>query len=452
MGDDASARKHYGTGLGLTITKQYIETLGGKVEISSKLEVGTAVDIQLPIEACDQSDLKSEHRHASILIATESNISASERLLFEHHDIDVVTMPLEQAIRANLNDEQLDLMLISSDYADREKEISKLKELLRIPFVSYESEIIGKPNLGSSQLPYSTTIRPGIKDDIKASLYLLVDDVSLETMANTVVEVFNILVADDNEINLATARLALESAGHHVNLVNNGESALEALASEDYDLVFMDMHMPGMNGIEVVKIYGYETDNPAPIILLTADVTDEAKQAASEAHVTAMLSKPILPNELRKAVAQYARRHPSHDEINQQNPSREKRDFRASPADELLSTSEINELSECGASTEELLEMVDIFESDAIMSVELAIEAANENRYSIIRSEMHSLRGAAGALGAIAIQEKAHTIEVYPLAANGISVSTLEDFFPVIEQTVNLLKETIELHRSKFVS
>ena len=443
MGDDAAARKHYGTGLGLTITKQYIASLGGGVEISSKVGVGTAVDIHLPLET-DKSEIPKPSSRVFALIVSESDISAPERLLFEHNNFDVVTASLNQAASANFDNEHVDVVLISSVYADRNDDISNLNRSIHAPFVGYLNQIVTKPEIGEENFIFETTIRPGIKADIALCHYLINSHDTNDLTSEDSEESFNILVADDNDINLATARLALESVGHHVDLVNNGEDALRALSTADYDLVLMDMHMPGMNGIEVSKLYSYECDDPVPIILLTADVTEEAKIEAQAANVAAMFSKPILPQELRKAVKKYARKESvTVKDIGCQRLNVETKESIHSQLTLVVNTSEIRELTDCGATTHELLEMIQIFESDALHAIELAIKAGNEERHSVIRAQMHSLRGAAGALGAETIQKIAHDIEVFPIVANGAPISMMEELIPLVKDTAARLKEEV---------
>ena len=450
MGDDASERRHYGTGLGLTITKQYIDDLGGKVAINSKVGIGTVVDLKLPITGSAPTDLSSNGEPVSVLIVTNQNISGPERLLFEHHNVDVVCVTLEQAKQTNLN-EGLDCILIGSEYISNRNEIELIAKTVAAPISIYGNIIQERPSLGDNKFLFNTTVRPGIKEDILALRSLLISDAYKEGVEEETEELFRILVADDNDINLTAARLALESVGHQVDLVNNGELALEALSNQQYDLALMDMHMPGMNGIEAIKLYSFETEDPIPIILLTADLTEEAYAAATEVNVTAILSKPILPRELRKAVSKYAQRKSEQTtEARLTNGNQLSNAKSKSPHEEIVSFAEIRELSECGATREELLEMIEIFESDSVMAIELAVRAASEDRHSVIRAEMHSLRGAAGALGATALEKRAHEIEVYPLAANEIPKSILEGLNPLVVETARLLRNEIapELCRS----
>lgn len=116
-----------------------------------------------------------------------------------------------------------------------------------------------------------------------------------------------ILMIDDNEINLASANLVLSNARHIVDAVTSGDDAISKLRVHSYDLIFIDMHMPGKNGIETLKtareVVGYELP---PVIFLTADVTKQAEIDAVNAGAAGILTKPMNSATLRAAVQEYA--------------------------------------------------------------------------------------------------------------------------------------------------
>ena len=109
---------------------------------------------------------------------------------------------------------------------------------------------------------------------------------------------FHVLLVEDNPINAMLSRALLEREGCIVKTVESGDDALVQVPSDhDYDLILMDLHMPGMDGIMATqKIREREVDDggrAVKIIILTADATDEAREAALKAGVNAVLTKPI---------------------------------------------------------------------------------------------------------------------------------------------------------------
>ena len=114
----------------------------------------------------------------------------------------------------------------------------------------------------------------------------------------------SILVADDNRMNQKVLREILTRAGHQVQLVANGEEALDALDAATFDLVLMDINMPVMNGIEATKLFRFTAlDRPhVPIVALTADATPGVAARCTEAGMDACLTKPIEPEKLFAAI------------------------------------------------------------------------------------------------------------------------------------------------------
>ena len=109
-----------------------------------------------------------------------------------------------------------------------------------------------------------------------------------------------ILVAEDNRINQLVIMKMLERAGHEVDLVGNGEEALDALVDRQFDLVIIDLNMPVMGGLDAVKMHRFATggrDVP-PFIALTADATDETRRQCEAAGIEGYLAKPVDIDEL----------------------------------------------------------------------------------------------------------------------------------------------------------
>ena len=114
-----------------------------------------------------------------------------------------------------------------------------------------------------------------------------------------------ILLAEDNRINQNLATRLLEKRGHHVTLANNGKEALAALAGGSFDLVFMDVQMPEMNGLQATMVIREQerlTGGHQPIIALTALALKGDRERCLAAGTDGYLSKPISPELLDEAL------------------------------------------------------------------------------------------------------------------------------------------------------
>jgi CheY-like chemotaxis protein len=107
-----------------------------------------------------------------------------------------------------------------------------------------------------------------------------------------------VLLAEDNPINALLARALLEREGCKVDRIASGDEAVSALSRGFYDLILMDLRMPGLNGIEATKALR-DRGVTTPIVALTADAFDEDRRACLAAGMNDFLAKPLTPTALR---------------------------------------------------------------------------------------------------------------------------------------------------------
>ncbi len=114
-----------------------------------------------------------------------------------------------------------------------------------------------------------------------------------------------ILVAEDNDVNQILINAVLTRMGHRVHLVANGHQAVEAVRRGDYDLVLMDLQMPGMDGMEATQAIRALGDERAalPIVAMTANAFEEDRQACLAAGMDDYVAKPIDIEQLARVIA-----------------------------------------------------------------------------------------------------------------------------------------------------
>jgi two-component system, sensor histidine kinase len=116
-------------------------------------------------------------------------------------------------------------------------------------------------------------------------------------------KVLKVLLAEDNLINQKVASININKMGHSVDLANNGQIALEKFQGNDYDLIFMDLQMPVMDGIEATKrIREFESKSKhgkaIRIVAMTASAMPEDKYICYEAGMNDYVSKPFNKEDL----------------------------------------------------------------------------------------------------------------------------------------------------------
>ncbi|MBF0272140.1 MAG: response regulator [Magnetococcales bacterium] len=136
---------------------------------------------------------------------------------------------------------------------------------------------------------------PGKGSSFTLRVRLPVGDVVASTISDMKLPSLSILVVDDEMINRQVIQALLEGDGHHVSIVDNGFVALELLQREAFHVILLDLRMPELDGEEIIKRIR-KMEGPVadiPIIILTADVTQEVYVRCMEAGASKVLSKPL---------------------------------------------------------------------------------------------------------------------------------------------------------------
>ena len=245
--DASIADRFGGTGLGLAIVKQLVAAMNGHLGVSSKVGRGSRFWFEIPLEL-DLSDVPREADLASPLSEADGIVSP----LIETKDD-----------RLHRHDPGKFLFLLTPDASARERDdalvLANRYRRLRVDHPSPPAHA-GNP--------------------------------------------LRILVAEDNATNQMVIERVLAGAGHRVVLVEDGRAALVALASKPFNVVLMDLNMPVLNGYEASCLYRERTVPEArvPIVVLTADATEETRVRCLAAGIADCLTKPIEPPRLLAAI------------------------------------------------------------------------------------------------------------------------------------------------------
>lgn len=115
-----------------------------------------------------------------------------------------------------------------------------------------------------------------------------------------------VLVVEDNDMNFTLVQFVLQRLGVEVARAKTGPEALEMAAAKAPDLIYMDIHLPGMDGLEVTRqLRSQETTQHIPIVALTALAMVGDQERALAAGCDGYLTKPVSANQLRDSVNQY---------------------------------------------------------------------------------------------------------------------------------------------------
>ena len=115
-----------------------------------------------------------------------------------------------------------------------------------------------------------------------------------------------ILVAEDNAINQRLIQKLIENEGHRIALAKNGLEAVALAGSEPFDLIFMDVQMPELDGLEATRRIRASETQHIPIYAMTAGALDRDRERCLAAGMDGYLSKPIDLKQLRDILAHHA--------------------------------------------------------------------------------------------------------------------------------------------------
>jgi CheY-like chemotaxis protein len=317
--DSSIHRKYGGTGLGLAISKRLAELMGGEMRVESVVGVGSTFRFGLALQACAPpggavvSPRRAEWRGWRVLVLDDH--AGARRLLAERlRDLGLVPIEAETAADVGVvlgSGRAVDLVMVDETLAQPGGE-SPLVAVRRNPAASSAPVILltsrtSRPPPGR----FAAVLAKPVKHaSLTARLEALVGGGGAGAPAPEAEEQrlaercpLRILVADDNHVNIKVAQMCLRRLGYEPVLAANGLDVLQAVARADYDLIFMDVEMPELDGVEATaRIRGGREAIRPWIVALTANALSENRERVLAAGMNDFLAKPFRVHELAPVI------------------------------------------------------------------------------------------------------------------------------------------------------
>ena len=229
----------------------------------------------------------------------------------------------------------------------------------------------------------------------------------------------DILVAEDHPVNRKYMQALLSRLGHRIRFVEDGAQAVEEVRRAPPDLVFMDVHMPVMDGLQATRALRAGGDLAAQvyIVALTADAFAESRDKALEAGMDAFLSKPVRIDQIENLLVQrFGARATAYAEApvpvaEKPVPARPaRRRFRAGDVAHHLDMAMLGDIC-VAVSLDGYRSLMDSFFSDTAGSFAVLVSALERADLAALRGSAHALKGAAASLGLHALASLAAQTE-----------------------------------------
>ncbi|MDZ4860337.1 MAG: PAS domain S-box protein [Candidatus Hydrogenedentes bacterium] len=430
--DSSTTRKYGGTGLGLTISKRLCEAMGGQIGVKSEVGKGSTFYFNLRAEIVQgpekQAPLSLDALAGLRVLVVDGSATARKvyREQLRNWGVAVEEVTDTDAaydkLRASAtNAVPFAVALVDSAqprtdavaFAERVKEdpvVNRVRLILitswpkrgdaakmaKRGYAAYLSKPVKRDHLLEAIAAVATRY-----DKATGSIPGLVTQHTIMEAARQRVK---ILLVEDNLINQKVASRMLERLGCRCDIANNGREALEAVKRTEYNLIFMDCHMPEMDGYEATKaIRLYEGDRRyTPIVALTASVLRADHDFCIKAGMDAVMTKPLHADPLEKILRAFL----SDDPPVQKNLSQ--------PVSTFSSDTPVNldRLGEITMGDPELeADLIITFLADTAQRISDLAELISSGDVRSIGRTAHALKGSAANMGARTLQDIAQNLE-----------------------------------------